>query len=47
MGSKFEYLYFFNLHGDATLYLDLNGQQLSKLKSYFVEEYDAERISHL
>lgn len=34
------------MYGDATLYLDLNEQQLNRLKAYFVEEYDAERISH-
>ena len=44
LGENFEYLYFFNIYGDATLYLDLDSQQLIKLKTYIVEEHDSNYI---
>jgi hypothetical protein len=46
LNSNFEYLYFFNLLGDATLYLNLTEQQLTALQKFFVEEHDAARMTH-
>jgi hypothetical protein len=46
LNSNFEYLYFFNLLGDATLYLNLNEQQLTALQKFFVEEHDATLMTH-
>ena len=46
LNSNFEYLFFFNFYGDATLYLNLNEHQLTVLQKFFVVEHDATRMTH-
>jgi hypothetical protein len=43
---QFDYMYFFNMYGEATLYLNLSNDQLEAIKVFFTNEYDNKRLTH-
>lgn len=47
LDPDFEYFYFFNLYGDAAIYLNLNNKQLKSFYSFFKNDHDSVKFTHL
>jgi len=47
LNSNVEHFYFFNVLGDATLYLILDDNQMNRLATFFKHEHDASELRHM